>query len=156
MDKVKKRGFEIVVDKHRVHKDVEIQLPRRATNRSSGYDMFSPVEVCILPNESIVIPSDIKAYMLDDEELLIFPRSSLGLKKGLVIKNTIGKIDSDYYSCEENDGNIKISIWNTSNSVQIIKKGDRICQCSFYNYLITDDDNPINNIRTGGVGSSGN
>lgn len=156
MDKVRKRGFEIVEDKHRVHKDVEIQLPRRATNRSSGYDIFSPVEVCILPNESIVIPSDIKAYMLDDEELLIFPRSSLGLKKGLVIKNTIGKIDSDYYSCEENDGNIKISIWNTSNSVQIIKKGDRICQCSFYNYLTTDDDNPINNIRTGGVGSSGN
>ena len=155
MDKVRKRGFEIVIDKHRVHKDVEIQLPRRATNRSSGYDIFSPIEVSILPNESIVIPSDIKAYMLDDEELLIFPRSSLGLKKGLVIKNTIGKIDSDYYSCEENDGNIKISIWNTSNSVQTIKKGDRICQCSFYNYLITDDDNPISDTRSGGVGSSG-
>ena len=111
MNKLKKRGFEVVIDKHREHKDVEIQLPRRATSKSSGYDMFSPIEVSILPNESIIISSDIKAYMLDDEELLIFPRSSLGLKKGLVIKNTIGKIDSDYYSCEENDGNIKISIW---------------------------------------------
>ena len=155
MNKLKKRGFEVVIDKHREHKDVEIQLPRRATSKSSGYDMFSPIEVSILPNESIIISSDIKAYMLDDEELLIFPRSSLGLKKGLVIKNTIGKIDSDYYSCEENDGNIKISIWNTSDNVQIIKKGDRICQCSFYKYLITDDDNPISDTRSGGVGSSG-
>ena len=148
------RGFELVEDAFRIHKDEEIKLPRRATNRSSGYDFYSPVRIVVPPHESVLVASDVRAYMQDDEELMIFPRSGLGIK-GIVIRNLTGKIDSDYYENPTTGGNIGISIWNTTDNPFVIEKGDRVCQGSFYDYLITDDDNPISDERLGGFGHSG-
>ena len=91
--------------------------------------------------------------MQSDEELLMFPRSGLGIK-GIIIRNTIGNIDSDYYSNINNDGNIGISIWNTTDDPFVIEEGDRVCQGSFYKYLIIDNDNPISEERVGGFGST--
>ena len=128
-------------------------MPRRATSHSSGYDFYSPIRIVVPPHESVLVMSDIKAYMQSDEELLMFPRSGLGIK-GIIIRNTIGKIDSDYYSNIKNDGNIGISIWNTTDNPFVIEEGDRVCQGSFYKYLITDNDNPISEERIGGFGST--
>ena len=150
---MKTRGFEVVSEEFRIHKDKEIKLPRRATNHSSGYDFYSPVRVVVPPHESVLVMSDVKAYMQSDEELLMFPRSGLGIK-GIIIRNTIGKIDSDYYSNIKNDGNIGISIWNTTDNPFVIEEGDRVCQGSFYKYLIVDNDNPISEERVGGFGST--
>jgi len=68
--------------------------------------------------------------------------------------NQVGIIDSDYYSNISNDGHIWISLQNEGTKTYEIKKGDKICQGIFNKYLLTDNDNNYNNIRTGGIGST--
>jgi dUTP pyrophosphatase len=131
-----------------------VTKPRRATRRSSGYDFVSPFSFMLEPNENIKFPLGIKVYMLEDEELLIFPRSSVGFKFRIKIDNTIGKIDSDFYNNPTNEGDIHISLTNTGSKYWTVKAGDKICQGSFYKYLITDTDNPEKEDRVGGIGST--
>ena len=129
-------------------------LPRRATEKSSGYDIYSPICFSLLPGESIVIPAGFKSYMLDDEELKIYPRSSVGFKHKIWLANTVGKIDSDYYNNIANEGHIMIMFVNAGNTRWNVKIEDRIAQATFSKYLITDDDDPINKNRIGGIGST--
>lgn len=132
----------------------KIQIPRRATKNSSGYDIISPFSFILCPSESVKINTGIKSYMMSFEELLLFPRSSVGINYKIKIDNTIGKIDSDYYNNSDNEGDIVISLTNTGWECWHVKGGDKIAQCSFYQYLITDTDNPVKEERSGGIGSS--
>lgn len=150
----RQRGFEIVDEKHRAYSDVEINIPVRGSSSSAGYDIYTPVEIVIPPNGiSDVIFTDIKAYMLPDEVLEIYPRSSIGFKKGLMLVNTVGIIDSDYYSNKSNDGNIGFKLKNLTDKEVRIEAGERVLQGIFKKYLIVDDDN-CNKERVGGIGST--
>lgn len=152
----KNRGFELVDNKHRKHPDTDIKMPVRGTNRSAGYDICTPVEIVIPPRgESPVVFTDIKSYMKDDEVLSVYIRSSIGIKRGLILANTTGIIDADYYSNESNDGNIGFKLRNLTDEEVVIKPGERIIQGIFTKYLISDDDDPASKDRTGGVGSTG-
>lgn len=152
----KVRGFEIVSDEFRKHPNVDIQLPKRGTKKSAGYDICTPVDIIIPPNGiSDAIQTDLKAYMLENEVLEIVPRSSIGFKKGLMLVNTVGIIDSDYYSNPDNDGNIGFKFKNLTDKTVEIKAGERILQGIFKKYLITDYDN-CDVERMGGIGSTGN
>lgn len=128
-------------------------LPTRATRKSGAYDFYTKTNYTVKPNEIVKIWTDVKAEMDDDVVLLIDVRSSMGGKWELI--NTIGVIDADYFSNEKNDGNIGIFLRNTSDEVQTINKGDRIAQGIFIKYLITVDDKPLSEERTGGYGSTG-
>lgn len=151
----KTRGFEIVDDNFRKFLDVDIKLPQRGSKKSAGYDFCTPVDIIIPPNGvSDAIQTDIKVYMLDDEVLEIYPRSSLGFKKGLMLINTVGIIDSDYYSNPNNDGNIGFKLKNLTDKEVVIKAGERVMQGIFKKYLIVDDDN-VTSTRIGGIGSTG-
>ena len=152
---VRTRGFEIVSDEFRKYPNVDIQLPKRGTKKSAGYDICTPVDIIIPPNGiSDAIQTDLKAYMLEDEVLEIVPRSSIGFKKGLMLINTVGIIDSDYYSNPDNDGNIGFKFKNLTDKEVEIKAGERILQGIFKKYLTTDyDDCDIE--RMGGIGSTG-
>ena len=90
--------------------------------------------------------------MENDEFLMIDVRSSMGGK--FMLANTIGIIDSDYYSNPDNDGNIGIFLKNISNDTQVIKKDDRIAQGIFVKYLKADNDYYSSNLRKGGHGST--
>lgn len=150
-------AFNIFTDeknvKHKFQKDVT--LPTRADKGSSGYDFYLPKDLTLEPMQKIIVWTDVKAYMLEDEELLMFIRSSLAIKQGLMLSNCVGKIDSSYYSNEGNDGNIGIALVNTTGKTVKLQAGDRFAQGTFYKYLIADNDAPLNEIRTGGIGSSG-
>jgi dUTP pyrophosphatase len=149
------RGFEFVKGSSRINSiDVEISLPTRSTAGSAGYDFFSPKRALIEPKQSFLIWTDIKAYMLSDEVLKIYSRSSLAIKKGLIVKNLVGIIDSDYYSNPSNDGNIGICLYNMSETSEIVNVGDRIAQGIFEKYLAADNDTQ-SNIRNSGFGSTG-
>ncbi len=152
---VKTRGFEICQDKYRKHPNVDIKIPTRATTESAGYDISTPVDIKIPPHGiSEAIQTDIKAYMLYDEYLEIVPRSSIGFKKGLMLVNTCGIIDSDYYGNPDNDGNIGFKLKNLTDKTVELKAGERILQGIFKKYLLADEDN-CNIIRKSGIGSSG-
>lgn len=147
--------FEIVSNQFRKHPNVEIELPQRNDNGSAGYDIKSPVDVEIKPGERALIWTDIKSNTEYNWYLAIYIRSSLGIKHGIVLSNIVGIIDRSYYENPSNDGNIGVSLWNTSNETCYIKKGDRIVQGIFKPHGITVDDSPVNESRIGGLGSSG-
>lgn len=161
--KIRNRGFE-KVSKETFLKDVnlteqdynQIVLPVSKTQKSAGYDFSTPIDITLLPGESTIIPTGIKAYMLDDEYLSIYIRSSMGTKKDVILKNQVGIIDADYYNNSGNEGHILIAIRNIGNNVFEAKKGDAIAQGIFQKYLTVDeDDKVIKKVRQGGVGSTG-
>ena len=141
------RKFEFV---ERVENLEGKKLPERSTSASAGYDFYTCCDIVIPANSRTgIIATDVKAQMEDDEVLLLFVRSSIGIKKGIVLSNGTGVIDSSYYGNKSNDGNIGFSLLNTTNEDVIIKKGERIIQGMFVKYLTTEDDN-ITTERTGG------
>ena len=145
------RFFEIVKDEFR-KTEGEIKLPTRASEHSAGYDFYSPIDVTINPNESVLVWTDVKAHMYYDNVLLIFVRSSMG-KHPVVIANGTGIIDSDYYGNESTDGNIGFRLLNLGDKPYEIKTGDRIGQGVFVKYGTVKDDH-TSGARTGGFGST--
>ncbi len=79
----------------------DLKTPKRGTKNSAGYDFFSPANIEIMPGRTFMVPTGIKASMLEDEVLQIYIRSSLGIKKNIVLSNQVGVIDSDYYNNEK-------------------------------------------------------
>ena len=150
---MKIRGFEVVEDKFRKFPNEKITLPTRGSKVSAGYDFYMPCDLVLQSGEKTCVWSDVKSYMQEGEGLILHVRSSVGIKLGLMLSNTTGVIDADYYSNEGNDGNIGIALYNYSDSVVKIKKGERICQGIFMPFLVADSGN-TDKLRTGGVGST--
>ena len=148
---MKSRGFEVAA----CWEDKDINFPVRKTVGSAGYD-FEAAEDTLIPSnkkEPTLIPTGIKAYMLDDEVLYLYNRSSNPKKKGLVLANSVGVIDKDYYGNPDNDGHIMFAFYNVKDEDIVIKKGEAIGQGVFMKYLITDDDKASGK-RMGGFGST--
>ena len=97
--------------------------------------------------------SNVKAYMQEGEVLMLYVRSSLGTKKGLVLANGTGIIDSDYYENPQNDGNIGMPLKNISDREVTIEPGEKVCQGIFVPYLVADGDFSTEK-RIGGFGST--
>lgn len=149
----KKRGFEIA----KGWEDKNINLPIRKTKYSAGYDIESAEDVVIPSFKKGMAPTlvktGIKAYMEDDEVLLLYNRSSNPKKKGLILANSVGVIDKDYYGNPDNDGHIMFAFYNIKEEDIEIKKGEAIGQALFQKYLITDNDKAEGK-RMGGFGST--
>ena len=151
MEKIRKfevaKGFE----------DKGINLPVRKTKYSAGYDIEAAEDI-IVPSfkkgmNPTLVKTGIKAYMQDDEVLILANRSSNPKKKGLILANSIGVIDKDYYGNPDNDGHIMFAFYNIKYEDVEIKKGDCIGQGIFQKYLVTDDDIATGE-RLGGFGST--
>lgn len=144
------RGFEEVKEEFK-KTEGSPTLPTRATKRAMAYDFYANKDYEVKPNEICKIWTDVKAYMQDNEGLILNVRSSMGGK--FMLANTLGYVDGDYYGNSDNDGGIGIFLLNISDTVQYIHKGDRIAQGMFINYLVADNGN-LDNERTGGFGST--
>ncbi len=70
-----------------------------------------------------------------------------------MLGNGVGLIDADYYNNPDNDGHIRVIVFNVSDHELIVKKGERIAQIVFQKFLTTDD-NKASGERTGGIGST--
>ena len=132
----------------------ELQLPRRATTGSAGYDFFAPFTFHLSPGETIKIPTGIRAKMDENWVLKLYPRSGLGFKFRLQLNNTVGIIDSDYFN-SDNEGHIFIKLTNDSNEGKVLnlKKGEGFAQGIFLPFGICEDDD-VSEIRNGGFGST--
>ena len=149
----KKRGFEIA----KGFEDKKINLPIRKTKYSAGYDIEA-AEDTVIPSfkkgmNPTLVKTGLKAYMQEDEVLLLFNRSSNPKKKGLIMANSVGVIDKDYYGNPDNDGHFMFAFYNIKEEDIVIKKGEAIGQAIFQKYLITDDD-VAEGERLGGFGST--
>ncbi|CUH96145.1 hypothetical protein P22_2233 [Propionispora sp. 2/2-37] len=148
---MKIRGFEIVSQ----YRHTQIKLPERKTSLSAGYDLAAAEAMTIHPQTITVIPTGLKVYMQPDEYLGIHIRSSLAIKKGLVLINGQGIIDADYYNNPDNEGHILIAVFSHNERPVEVAAGDRIAQGIFYKYLLADTDHPGQGLRAGGIGSTG-
>ena len=151
---MKTRGFELVSNEFRKNGNVEIKLPTRGSKHSAGYDFYLPCDLTLKSGEKVCVWSDVKAYMQEDEVLMLYVRSSVGIKKGLRLSNGTGVIDADFYDNKSTGGNIGIALQNCSNETVVLSKGERICQGVFMKYLVADNGNSDKE-RNGGIGSSG-
>lgn len=104
-----------------------------------------------------LVPTGIKAMCNEDESIELVLRSSTPLKYWLVMANSIGIIDGDYYGNPSNDGEIFFQLINFSPVPIKLRKGDKIGQIIFKKFLTTDDDHLAEKkTRIGGFGSSDN
>ena len=149
----KKRGFEVA----KGFENAGINLPVRKTKYSAGYDVEA-AEDTIIPafkrgQKPTLVKTGIKAYMDEDEMLLLYNRSSNPGKRGLILANSVGVVDKDYYGNPDNDGHIMFAFYNIKDEDVEIKKGDCIGQAIFMPFLIADGD-MAEGARTGGFGST--
>ncbi|MEC6749096.1 dUTP diphosphatase [Marinilactibacillus sp. XAAS-LB27] len=172
------RGFEVVTK----YEGESIELPNRATKGSAGYDLKAAVDIVVpsiwkalLENQglanlmegnsikdenkaflsSTLVPTGVKAYMPEQEYLLLANRSSNPMKKQLALPNGIGIIDADYYGNSSNEGEIFVQLINYGFEDVEVKKGDRIAQGIFTPYEVIDNEVSEFQTRIGGFGSSG-
>lgn len=152
----------------------DIKLPERSTRNSAGYDFYAIEDVKVKPISHAtytsmeiefrprtvhsdirptLVKTGVKAEMMHNEFLMLCNRSS-NPKKGLILANGVGIVDSDYYGNPDNDGEIMFPFINIGNDTVEIRKGDKIGQGIFMRYQTTDDD-MADGERTGGFGSTG-
>ncbi len=147
------RGFEIA----KGFEDYDINLPIRKTKGAAGYDIEAAEDCVIEPFKPgmnpMLVKTGLKAYMPEDEYMMLCNRSSNPKKKGLIMANSVGIIDADYYGNPDNDGAFMFAFYNFKDEPTVIKKGEAIGQAIFMKYLTVDDDS-ANGVRTGGFGST--
>lgn len=133
-----------------------IQLPRRATDGSCGYDFYTPIAFDLKPGEFITIPTGVRCKINDYWGLFLYPRSGHGFKTGVNIANTVGLIDFDYHMAD-NEGHIFVKLTNNNECLNRnlkVNVGEAFCQGVFQLCGTTIDDNPVLQKRTGGMGST--
>lgn len=120
------RGFEIA----KGFEDKGINMPVRKTKYSAGYDIEAAEDI-VIPTfkkgmNPTLVKTGLKAYMQGDEYLKLCNRSSNPKKKGLILANSIGVVDADYYGNPDNDGHIMFAFYNIKEEDIEIKKGECI------------------------------
>lgn len=105
-------------------------LPEYQTLGSSGLDVRANIErpVLLKPLGRIIIPTGLYLEIPEGYEIQVRSRSGLTIKRGLVVANGIGTIDSDYRD------ELGIILLNISDEDQIIEPGDRIAQIVLVKY----------------------
>lgn len=146
---MKIRGFELVSS----FTD-ETLLPKRETAHAAGYDLKAAETTVIEAGEIKLVPTGVKAYMQAGEVLYLYDRSSNPRKKGLVLINSVGVIDGDYYGNPANEGHIYAQMKNITDETVTVEAGERIVQAVFAPFLLADGDVATGQ-RTGGFGSTG-
>lgn len=102
-----------------------------------------------------IVHTGIKANMEDDEVLELYNRSSNPKKLGLIMANSVGVIDKDFYNNKNDDGEIRFAFYNFKLWDVTLHVGDRIGQGVFKKFLRPDIGlNVKNEKRTGGFGST--
>lgn len=132
----------------KVNEELDTKLPERQTKASAGYDFYVIEDVEIPAYGTVMLPTNVKAYMQEDEVLMLYARSSLAIKRGLILQNTTGIIDSDFFPHE-----IKVVLRNTTDKSVTLLKNERCAQGIFLKYLVSDNGN-LDNTRDGGIGST--
>ncbi len=135
-------------------------IPSYQTPGSAAVDLFA----CIDAPQKIeagapatLIPSGLALFMdIDRMAALVLPRSGAGHKKGLVLGNLVGLIDSDY------TGEVKLSMWNRNPGGDpiVIEPGERVAQMMFVPVMrptlkVVDEFSGTTARGAGGFGSTG-
>ena len=110
----------------RIHRlSPSVELPRYATTGAAGFDLAASSDVLVEPGRTALIPTGLVIEVPEGMFLAVFARSSTPLKRGLMVANGVGVVDSDY--CGATD-EVKIPVLNFTASPVTVNAGDRIAQ----------------------------
>ena len=101
------------------------RMPAYATPGSAGLDLRALLDepLVINPGETVLVRTGLAIHIGDPGyAALILPRSGLGHKKGIVLGNLVGLIDSDY------QGELMISTWNRGQAPFTLEPFERLAQ----------------------------
>lgn len=102
-----------------------VPLPSYATPGSAAFDLAAAEDVEIGPREIKLVGTGLVVAVPEGYFLGIFARSSTPFKRGLMVANGVGVLDSDY--CGPTD-ELKIQLLNYTDAPVHIKAGDRLAQ----------------------------
>ena len=103
----------------------DIPLPAYQTPGSAAFDLAASADITIVAGQVALVPTGLVIEVPPGMFLGIFARSSTPLKRGLMVANGVGVVDSDY--CGPDD-EIKIAVINVTKAAVEVKKGDRLAQ----------------------------
>lgn len=133
------------------------QAPVRGSDQAAGWDLYADLganaRITLAPGEYRKISTGIAIALPQGTFGAVYPRSGMATKRGLVLANGTGIIDSDYR------GALIVALKNTSNELQIVEHGERIAQIVVTPYCPVIF-NEVDSIGTtargeGGFGSTG-
>lgn len=119
----------------------------KATNGSSGYDMYATEDIIINPLESKAVSTGVFVNIESGYEGHVRGRSGLNFKNDVFVPT--GTIDSDYR------GEVKVKMYNFGNQKFVVRKGDRIAQLIISKFYEIDGAEVLDNNRDGGFGHTG-
>lgn len=148
---------EVKILDERIGVDESLPLPQRATVGSAGIDLRACISepITLKAGETQLIGTGLAIFIADPDYVgLIYPRSGLGHKHGVVLGNLTGVIDADY------QGELKISLWNRSEQDYVVQIGERIAQYVIApiqrpELKIVSDFSDVSDRGAGGFGHSG-
>ena len=105
--------------------DPSVELPAYGTDGSAAFDLAASETTVIAPGEVRLVPTGLVIEVPAGMFLGVFARSSTPLKRGLMVANGVGVVDSDY--CGPSD-EIKVPTLNFTAAPVTVAKGDRIAQ----------------------------
>jgi dUTP pyrophosphatase len=110
---------------HLTRLSADVALPRYHTAGAAGFDLAADAAMTIAPGEVALVPTGLIIEVPRGYFVGVFARSSTPLKRGLMVANGVGVIDSDY--CGPGD-EIKIEVFNFTAAPVTIARGDRLAQ----------------------------
>jgi len=132
-----------------------VPLPSYQTAGAAGFDLAAAGDLTVEPGQIVLVPTGLVIEVPAGHFLGIFARSSTPLKRGLVVANGVGIVDSDY--CGPAD-EIRIQVLNVTREPVEMRRGDRIAQGIILPFVRAewreDSDVPDRPTR-GGFGSTG-
>lgn len=102
-----------------------IPLPRYESEGAAAFDLAAASDVTVLPGQVVLVPTGLVIEVPRGMFLGIFARSSTPLKRGLMVANGVGIVDSDYCGPEDE---VKIAVLNFTGAPVKVAAGDRIAQ----------------------------
>jgi dUTP pyrophosphatase len=131
----------------------DVEMPVYQTAGSAGFDLAAAEDVVVPPGQSFLVPTGLVIATPPGHVLFLTARASLFKKKGLMLANGIGTIDSDY--CGPND-QLFLSCYNPGPTSVSVTKGERLAQGIFLPFMRADfHEAPAEGADRGGFGSTG-
>jgi dUTP pyrophosphatase len=134
--------------------DLSVAVPKYESPGAAGFDLASNADLTIAPGEVTLVPTGLVIGVPPGHFLGIFARSSTPIKRGLMVANGVGIVDSDY--CGPND-EIRIEVLNFTTRPVTVKKGDRLAQGVILPFVRVDwqEASEAPGTTRGGFGSTG-
>ena len=105
--------------------DPSVPLPKYETAGAAGFDLAASVDMTVAPGQVVLVPTGLVIAVPEGHVLGVFARSSTPLKRGLMVANGVGLVDSDYRGPADE---IKIEVVNFTQAPVQVRRGDRLAQ----------------------------